>query len=221
MDMDLFAAVDDAPRMLVDDAQGGIRYWPGFVDPDTARSWFDALRDQVAWESLRRPMYDRVVDVPRLLAAFPVSGLPAGLPLRDMLERVQALAPAPYNSIGLNLYRDGRDSVAMHNDKLHSLADGHPITLVSLGAPRRMLVRAKAGRRETLAIELEPGSLLRMSHAAQSTHEHGIPKTKRAVGPRMSVVFRVRPQGASAYGGMRPRDGIVVPSPGIASTMRA
>ena len=210
---DLFATPSNGePRVLVDDAQGGIRYWPDVIDAGTARAWFEALRDGAAWETMRRPMYDRVVAVPRLLAAYPVDALPGALPLRAMLERVQDLAPAPYTSAGLNLYRDGHDSVAMHGDKLHALADGHPITLISLGAPRRMLIRAKAGRRETLAIELMPGSVLRMSHAAQSTHEHGIPKTKRAVGPRMSVVFRARPPGASAYGGMRPRDGVSVPA---------
>jgi len=200
---DLFAA-PASPLVLIDDVQGGFRYWPGFVDPDTAQAWFEALRDGVAWESQQRPMYDRMVDVPRLLAAFRVAEIPDGLPLRTMLDRVRALAPAPYNAAGLNLYRDGRDSVAMHNDKLHSLTAGHPIALVSLGAPRRMLIRAKASARETVAVELTPGSLLRMSHAAQSTHEHGIPKTKRAVGQRMSVVFRVRPDAASPYGGMRP-----------------
>ena len=165
---------------------------------------FATLVSDVPWRAERREMYDRVVDVPRLLAAFRVAEIPDGLPLRTMLERVRALAPAPYNAVGMNLYRDGRDSVAMHHDKLHSLTAGHPIALVSLGAPRRMLIRAKAGARETVAVELAPGSLLRMSHAAQLTHEHGIPKTKRAVGPRMSVVFRVRPDAASPYGGMRP-----------------
>lgn len=210
---DLFAPPSNGePRVLVDDAQGGIRYWPDVIDAGTAQAWFEALRDGAAWETMRRSMYDRVVDVPRLLAAYPVEAFPEALPLRAMLGRVQALAPAPYTSAGLNLYRDGNDSVAMHGDKLHALADGHPVTLVSLGAPRRMLIRTKAGRRETLAIELMPGSVLRMSHAAQSTHEHGIPKTKRAVGPRMSVVFRVRPAGVSPYGGMRPRDGVSVPA---------
>jgi alkylated DNA repair dioxygenase AlkB len=210
---DLFATPSNGtPRVLVDDAQGGIRYWPDVVDAGTAQAWFETLRDGAAWETMRRPMYDRVVDVPRLLAAYPVEAFPEALPLRAMLERVRELAPAPYTSAGLNLYRDGNDSVAMHGDKLHALSEGHPITLVSLGAPRRMLVRAKAERRETLAIDLMPGSVLRMSHAAQSTHEHGIPKTRRAVGPRMSVVFRVRPAGASPYGGMRPRDGVSAPA---------
>lgn len=210
---DLFAS-PASPLVLVDDAQGGIRYWPRCVDPETAQAWFEALRDGADWETMRRPMYDRVVVVPRLLAAYPVDAFPETLPLCAMLDRVQSLAPAPYTSAGLNLYRDGKDSVAMHGDKLHSLAEGHPITLVSLGAPRRMLIREKHGARATIAIELMPGSVLRMSHAAQSTHEHGIPKTKRAVGPRMSVVFRVRPPGASLYGGMRPRDGVSAPAHG-------
>ena len=210
---DLFMPVGGrTPHVLVEDAQGGIRYWPDAVDATTARDWFRSLRDGAAWETMRRPMYDRVVDVPRLLAAYPVEAFPDRLPLRAMLDRVQALAPAPYTSAGLNLYRDGRDSVAMHGDKLHALASGHPVTLVSLGAPRRMLIRATSGRRDTIAIELMPGSVLSMSHAAQSTHEHGIPKTRRVVRPRMSVVFRVRPQGASPYGGMLPRGGDAVPT---------
>jgi alkylated DNA repair dioxygenase AlkB len=123
-----------------------------------------------------------------------VDALPPDLPLADMLARVRAIAPAPYNAVGMNLYRDGRDSVAMHNDKLHTVIAGQPIALMSLGHPRRMLIRARQGDRSSIPIDLEPGSVLVMSHASQLTHEHGIPKTARTVGPRMSVVFRVRPE---------------------------
>lgn len=200
---DLFASACDAvhPRVLVDDVQGGIRYWPGVIDADTAQRWFEVLRDGAQWETMQRPMYDRMVAVPRLLAGYRVEVFPEDLPLRALLDLVQSLAPAPYTSAGLNLYRDGNDSVAMHGDKLHTLCDGYPVTLVSLGAPRRMLIRANAGARETVAIDLMPGSVLSMSHAAQTTHQHGIPKTKRAVGPRMSVVFRARPDGATPRSG--------------------
>lgn len=186
---DLFAP----PAMqLLDDVEGGIWYWPRFLDAEVARAWFERLRARVEWKHVQRPMYDRVVDVPRLLATYALDALPKGLPLAEMLARVKALAPAPYTHAGLNLYRSGRDSVAMHHDKLHSLAEGRPITLVSLGSCRRMLIRALHGRRDTLAIDLEPGSLLRMSHASQLTHEHGIPKTSQEQPARISVVFRVR-----------------------------
>ena len=190
---DLFAP---AMMQLVDDAEGGIRYWPDVIPPATARAWFDTLQARAAWTHLQRPMYDRIVDVPRLLANYAVDALPDDLPLAELLACVQAKAPAPYSRIGMNLYRDGDDSVAMHGDKLHTVSAGHPITLVSLGAPRRMLIRAREGRRETLAVDLMPGSVLSMSHASQRTHEHGIPKTRRAQGPRISVVFRVRPERA-------------------------
>jgi alkylated DNA repair dioxygenase AlkB len=188
--MELFP--DTGPRLVVADAEGGIRYWPGFAAADEADAWFAAL-GAARWTSQRRPMYDRVVDVPRLLASYAVAAWPDALPLGAMLDRVRALAPAPYNAVGLNLYRDGRDSVAMHNDKLHTIGPGEPIALVSLGAPRRMRIKAKAGDRERTDLDLAHGSLLVMSHASQLTHEHGIPKTTRPVGPRMSVVFRVRP----------------------------
>lgn len=188
---DLFAG---AMMQLVDDAQGGIRYWPEFVDVALAHEWFSTLHANAAWTHQKRPMYDRVVDVPRLLASYRIEAFPPELPLADMLKRVQAVAPAPYNGVGMNLYRDGNDSVAMHNDKLHILTAPHPIALVSLGEPRRMLIRAKTGHSAALAVDLEPGSLLRMSYASQLTHEHGIPKTKKSQGPRISAVFRVRPK---------------------------
>lgn len=189
--MDLFAS---PMTQLLDDAEGGVRYWPSFVDAGTADAWFAALR-RAEWKSQRRMMYDREVDVPRLTASYWFDELPhdSPLPIADMLACVQALVPAPFSAVGMNLYRDGRDSVAMHHDKLHMLVPGQPIALVSLGDPRRMRIRAQADHRDAVEVALAHGSLLAMSHASQLTHEHGIPKTARTMGPRMSVVFRVRP----------------------------
>jgi alkylated DNA repair dioxygenase AlkB len=178
---------------LVDDREGGVRCWPVLVDPATADAWFEQLRDGVEWTRYRRRMYDREVDVPRLVATCRLADARSGLPLAGMCGRVRERAPAPYNAVGLNLYRDGRDSVAMHNDKLHTLVPRQPIAIVSLGDTRRMQLRPKGPGRARIDVELAHGSLLVMSHASQLTHDHGIPKTSDAVGPRMSVVFRVRP----------------------------
>lgn len=188
--VDLFPAL---AQQVVADAEGGIRYWPDVLSPEAAGAWFQRLRTGADWRLEQRPMYERIVDVPRLLASYRVDGAPPGLHLPELLALVQALAPAPYTSVGMNLYRDGNDSVAMHGDKMHLVAAGYPITLVSLGAPRRMLVKARAEGSQAIAFDLAPGSVLAMSHASQQTHEHGIPKTRKPVGERISVVFRVRP----------------------------
>lgn len=184
----------DEPLTLANDAEGGIRYWPRLIDAALAARWFAELQAEVPWKSERRPMYDRIVDVPRLLASYRMDSIPEDLHvLQQISTRVVAFVAAPFNSVGLNFYRDGNDSVAMHNDKLHSLAQGHPIAIVSLGSPRRMDIRAKDAPRKTIRIELDPGSLLSMSHRSQLDYEHGIPKTRHPVGPRISVVYRVRP----------------------------
>ncbi len=184
---------DDVPQVLIEDAEGGVRYWPGFIDEQTVADWFSTLRDTIHWQSERRPMHERVVDVPRLLAGFawPDAALPAVL--RDAGARVRDKLDVEFTHVGLNFYRDGRDSVAPHNDKLHSIVVGKPIALLSLGAARRMDIRDKLPPKVTRRIELQPGSLLVMSHDSQKHYDHGIPKTKQSVGARISVVFRVRP----------------------------
>ena len=99
----------------------------------------------------------------------------------------------PFTSVGLNLYRDGRDSVAPHNDHLNELRKGFPIALISLGATRRMTIRAKEPPRRAVHVDLEPGSLLVMDYATQLHYTHGVPKTADPVGERISLAFRVRP----------------------------
>src|SRR5207253_2290560 len=98
----------------------------------------------------------------------------------------------PFNAVGLNLYRDGRDSVAPHNDHLNELREGFPIALVSLGAMRRMTIRAKAAPRRTTHVDLEAGSLLVMEYATQLHYTHAVPKTTEVVGERISLAFRVK-----------------------------
>ena len=106
-------------------------------------------------------------------------------------------AAVRFTSVGLNLYRDGRDSVAPHNDHLYEIAEGFPIVLLSLGATRRMTIRAKEPPRRVLHVDLEDGSLLTMSYATQLHYTHGVPKTAAPVGERISLAFRVKPARAA------------------------
>jgi alkylated DNA repair dioxygenase AlkB len=147
-------------------------------------------------------MYDREVDVPRLLGHFRLDPAPVATPaaIREAARRVVAHLGVPFNSVGLNLYRDGRDSVASHNDHLYDIRERFPIALLSLGATRRMIIRAKAASRRSIDVDLEPGSLLVMDYDTQIHYTHGVPKTRGVVGTRIGLAFRVKvaPQRSSA-----------------------
>ncbi|MGN6706310.1 MAG: alpha-ketoglutarate-dependent dioxygenase AlkB [Rhodanobacter sp.] len=183
---------DRGPQTLLDDASGRIVLTPELVDGDTARRWFGELHAGIAWKSGTRLMYEREVEVPRLRGHFRVAdpALPAAL--REALAAVTRAVDAPFDSIGLNLYRDQHDSVAPHNDKLTELVRGQPIALLSLGATRRMTIRAKQPLRRVLHVDLEAGSLLLMSWETQLHYDHAIPKQRTPVGPRISLASRVR-----------------------------
>jgi alkylated DNA repair dioxygenase AlkB len=193
---------DEGAGILVDDASGRIEYVPGFVSAELAAGWLAELREAVDWEAKRRFMYDREVDVPRLTAHFALPVAPeTPRAIAEAAARVTASVGAPFNAVGLNLYRDGRDSVAPHNDHLYEIVPGYPIALVSLGATRRMTIRSKERSGRLIKIDLESGALLIMSYATQLHYTHGVPKTRAAVGERISLAFRVRPGDAGpVYG---------------------
>lgn len=181
---------DVEPVTLVEDAEGGIRYEPHALDVMTAERWFQQALSDIGWSSQRRMMYDREVSVPRLLAGYRYETDKLPEPIGAAFEFVRRLVGVSFNSVGLNLYRNGSDSVALHNDKTERLVVGAPIAILSLGRTRRMLIREKSGSRRAVSLDLEAGSLLLMSHACQFTHDHGIPKDKDDIGPRVSLAFR-------------------------------
>jgi len=193
-----------APLSLVTGERGEVTYHADFLAADVADAYFATLRDGVDWHANRRIMYEREVDVPRLTAHFPLERVRAGeaeglspdaaSALGEVAARVGDALGAPFNSIGLNFYRDGNDSVAPHNDRLQDLVKGEPIALLSLGGTRRMLIRSKRPGEPAVAIDLEAGSLLVMSWSSQLHYTHGVAKTRAKVEPRISVALRVRPR---------------------------
>ena len=175
---------------------------------DVQRGWltgsaplFARLAESVPWQAERRRMYDRTVDVPRLLCFYgertrlPDPALDA---CRDALSAHYAHELGePFVTAGLCFYRDGRDSVAWHGDTIgRGSTEDTMVAIVSLGEARPLLLRPRSspGRPggETLRYALGHGDLIVMGGSCQRTWEHAVPKSARPAGPRISVQFRPR-----------------------------
>jgi alkylated DNA repair dioxygenase AlkB len=164
---------------------------------DHAASWvsgseraFEELLHDVAWSQRRRWMYDRQVDEPRLTSWQRIDqpGAVACPWLADARHALSDHYEVAFDSVGINLYRDGADSVAWHRDRIPSEIVDPVVALVSLGAPRTFLLRPHGGGKSR-SFKLGRGDLLVTGGQTQRRFEHSVPKV-RSAGPRMSIVFR-------------------------------
>ncbi len=171
-----------------------IDFLPGWVTGSALL--FEHLAATVPWRAERRPMYDRVVDVPRLLSFYDDDD---PLPHPVLLEARAALCShyadelgEPFRTAGLCYYRDGRDSVAWHGDTIgRGSTEDTMVAIISVGAPRELLLRPRGGG-GVVRHALGHGDLLVMGGSCQRTWEHAVPKRSRPVGPRISIQFRPR-----------------------------
>jgi alkylated DNA repair dioxygenase AlkB len=155
---------------------------------------FLRLQDAVPWRAERREMYDRVVDVPRLVCSY---GVGDALPDASLVEARDALNEyygdelgESFVTAGLCFYRDGRDSVAWHGDRIgRGRSENTMVAIVSLGAERRLSLRPRSGG-QRIDFPVGHGDLLVMGGTCQRTWDHAVLKTAKAVGPRISVQFR-------------------------------
>lgn len=171
---------------------------------DLRRGWvsgadelFARLMETVPWRAERRMMYERVVDVPRLLCFY---GADETLPDPLLVEARATLdrhygpeLGEPFTTAGLCLYRDGKDSVAWHGDTTgRGSSEDTMVAILSLGTPRTLALRPRGGGAPALRYEVGHGDLLVMGGSCQRTWEHAVPKSARPLGPRISVQFRPR-----------------------------
>ncbi|MGP3952956.1 alpha-ketoglutarate-dependent dioxygenase AlkB family protein [Streptomyces sp. 7N604] len=160
-----------------------------------ADALFESLATSVPWRAEQRRMYERVVDVPRLLAFY---GADDPLPHPVLTEARTALSEhyaeelgEPFTTAGLCYYRDGHDSVAWHGDRIgRGDTEDTMVAIVSVGEPRSLLLRPREDHGRTVRQSLGHGDLIVMGGSCQRTWEHSIPKTNRPVGPRISIQFR-------------------------------
>jgi alkylated DNA repair dioxygenase AlkB len=155
---------------------------------------FERLVRVVPWRAERRPMYDRVVAVPRLLCFYGEDD-PLPDPALDEARRVldaryRPELGEPLCTAGLCLYRDGADSVAWHGDTSGRRVRQTIVAILSLGNPRVLALRPVRGGGPTLRYPVGHGDLLVMGGTCQRTWQHAVPKTRKATGPRISVQFR-------------------------------
>lgn len=159
--------------------------------------WFGELLEAIPWRAERRQMYDRVLDVPRLVSFHDLVAGPAPHPalakLRVRLNDIYARELGePFATAGLCLYRDESDSVAWHGDDIgRSRSEDTMVAIVTLGATRAFAMRPRSGGR-SLRLPQAHGDLLVMGGSCQRTWEHAVPKTTKPTGPRISIQFRAR-----------------------------
>ncbi len=168
---------------------------------DVCRGWlpqadevFETLVRDVPWRAERRQMYDRLVDVPRLVHTYMIGDALPHLVLdraRDALSRhYEPELGEPFRTAGCCYYRDGRDSVAWHGDTIgRGRTSDTMVAIVSVGDPRKLHLRPRAGGADALQVEMGHGDLVVMGGSCQRTWEHAVPKVAHA-GPRISVQFR-------------------------------
>ncbi|WP_260261084.1 alpha-ketoglutarate-dependent dioxygenase AlkB family protein [Vibrio intestinalis] len=179
--------------------QGRLLFEQAFIMPTDAEQLYDQLFHQIDWQQLSIKMFGKEVLQPRLQAwfgdrSYQYSGLklsPAPIPdfLLPIQKRCEQICDSRFNSVLINLYRNGEDSMGWHQDNEAELGRNPVIASLSLGAERKFVLKHNQTS-EKLAYQLSSGSLLVMAGETQHFWKHALPKTKRVNTPRINLTFR-------------------------------
>ena len=185
----------------------------GFIPPDDANRLFDGIAEKARWRQQQITLFGQTRNMPRLTAwygdpgaSYSYSGvknvpLPWFDELTELRDRIIRYTRSEFNSVLLNLYRDGADSMGRHRDNEPELGESPLIASISLGATRRFILHPVLNKNvESRRIELSHGALLLMSGQCQTHWYHSVPKTRREVGPRINLTYRDIHQVARAGG---------------------
>ncbi|WP_367605627.1 alpha-ketoglutarate-dependent dioxygenase AlkB [Legionella sp. W05-934-2] len=179
-----------------------IAYHPHFLTVSESNQYFNQLINSICWQQESYKMFGKSVLAPRLVAwhgdedaIYQYSGVkhqpsPWNEPLLQLKHKVEVLIRHPFNSVLLNLYRDGQDSMGWHTDNERELSDKPIIASITLGAERKFLLRNNQTKQRT-QLTLEQGSVLIMQGDTQNHYKHSIPKTNAIIGPRINLTFRL------------------------------
>jgi alkylated DNA repair dioxygenase AlkB len=176
------------------------RWIPGWMDPAEAGALFDELLAQTPWEDPVLRVVGRPIPMPRRVAfygphPYAYSGLlhaprPLTPTLDEVRRRIEHTARHPFNTLLMNLYRSGADSVSWHSDDDYPHGGNPAVASLSLGATRRFRIAGKRDRDARHAVDLTSGGLLVMEGRSQEEYRHSLPKTAAPVDPRINLTFR-------------------------------
>ncbi len=177
-------------------------FYPNFFSKSESDSLLKNLRSNILWKQESMNMYGKKIDFPRLTAWYGNNDKPysfSGITLQPLpwtseiltiKSKIEPIAKTEFNSVLLNLYRDGNDSISWHTDAEKELGINPIIASVNFGATRKFQLR-HIKTKEKLEIELTHGSLLIMQGELQHFWQHQVPKTSKVVGERINLTFRV------------------------------
>lgn len=200
MTLDWLYETRDIKKICIIDGQ--VFLYPGFIETARADGYFQKLFSKIQWQSETIKMYGKQIQVPRLVAWYGDKGmnyrysnidhepLPWTDELSEIKQYVESASGHMFNSVLLNLYRNGSDSVAWHADDEPELGNEPVIASVSLGAERQFQFKKKSHPEEKIKLLLPHGSLLLMSGKSQIDWLHQLPKMRAIVKPRINLTFR-------------------------------
>lgn len=197
----LFTDNSSAYRLPLDNAD--VIYYPDFFDLKSATDHFNELLSQTPWQQDHITIYGKTYAQPRLTALYGNNGKSYSYSnitmqphnftplLKHIKSRVENHVDENFTTCLLNLYRHGQDSNGWHADDEPELGKNPTIASLSFGASRFFKFRRKANKKETYKLNLTSGSLLIMRGATQHNWQHELPKTKKDIGARINLTFRV------------------------------
>jgi len=178
-------------------------YMPGLFTVEESDRLMRQFISETPWKQRKQKMWDKEVLTPRLTAWYGERMEDEPIPwTRELLmikEKVELIAGVKFNSVLLNYYRDGNDSVAWHSDKENVLGKRPVIASVTFGQVRSFDIRRKTNHKEIYSVRLEHGSFLLMKAGLQEAFEHRIAKSTRPMKARINLTFRVVNPGANNF----------------------
>ena len=200
--MDLFSSQESNEPQKLNIIDGDIDYFPNLFTASESDNFFEKLKTDINWVQEEISFYGKTHNLPRLTAWYgdsdkqytysgiTVNALPWSSLLLDIKEKIESVSNIAFNSVLLNFYRDGKDSVSWHSDDEKELGENPIIGSVSFGEIRPFQLKHKF-LDEKIKIELNHGSFLLMKGETQHSWVHQIPKTKKQIKERINLTFRI------------------------------